>query len=493
MPHCERLVPTNRLALAMLCCLLAPAAAEPDLPMPVREFRAAWVATVANIDWPSKPGLPSEKQQREFERIVQRAAELNLNALILQVRPAADAFFPSAFEPWSPYLTGTMGQAPDPAYDPLKFAVDTAHQQGIELHVWFNPYRALHKSFTGDISDDHLSQTMPSAVKEYGGYLWLDPGDKQASQHSLDVMLDVVRRYDIDGIHLDDYFYPYPVKDEAGNEIPFPDDESFATAQQAGYTGQRNDWRRANVDSLIQRLHKYTKRMKPWVRIGISPFGIWRPGHPESIQGFDAYDKLYADARKWLKEGWVDYLTPQLYWKVDSEGQSYPKLLNWWSEQNSQQKHLWPGNFASRVGMEGERNWEADELLNQIKVTRDHAGATGNVLFSMKSLFDGYGNLGAQLKQGPYNKPALVPERLGAVEVPTIEVTETDGQPSAATKSGNAPWLWITWTKHEGSWSYDLVPGSGRLVRRFDAVAAVNRDGKVSRPVFHQKIAVVEP
>ena len=281
MPHLERIFFTLGLALlSMLCCLPAPAAAEPELPLPMREFRAAWVATVANIDWPSKPGLASNEQQREFERIVDRAAELNLNALILQVRPAADALFPSAFEPWSPYLTGTMGQAPDPLYDPLKFAVETAHRHGIELHVWFNPYRALHKSFTGNISDDHISKTMPAAVKEYGGYLWLDPGDQQASQHSLDVMLDVVRRYDIDGIHMDDYFYPYPVTDAAGNEIPFPDDESFAAARQAGYSGRRNDWRRSNVDALIQRLHMYTKRMKPWVRIGISPFGIWRPGHP---------------------------------------------------------------------------------------------------------------------------------------------------------------------------------------------------------------------
>jgi uncharacterized lipoprotein YddW (UPF0748 family) len=164
----------------------------PHLPQPAREFRAAWVATVANIDWPSEPGLTSEQQQQEFTRIVERAVELNLNALIFQVRPAADALFDSAFEPWSPYLTGTMGKPPTPAYDPLAFAIKTAHEHGIELHVWFNPYRALHKSFQGKVSDDHISKVKPTAVKAYGGYLWLDPGDREAAQHSLDVMLDVV-------------------------------------------------------------------------------------------------------------------------------------------------------------------------------------------------------------------------------------------------------------------------------------------------------------
>ena len=457
--------------------------AQSEFPQPPREFRAAWIATVANIDWPSQPGLPADQQRAEFERIVERATELNLNALILQVRPAADALYPSAFEPWSAYLTGTMGQPPQPVYDPLKFAVRTAHARGLELHAWFNPYRALHKTHQGPIADNHISQLMPQAVKEYGGYLWLDPGDPQAAQHSLDVMLDVVRRYDIDGVHMDDYFYPYPVKDEDGQEIAFPDDASFAQAQtKIDRPLDRHDWRRHNVDELIRRLHLHVKRMKPWVKVGISPFGIWRPGHPESIRGFDAYAKLYADARKWLQEGWVDYLTPQLYWTIDSEGQSYPQLLDWWSQQNTKQKHLWIGNYASRVGMQGERNWPADEIIKQIDITRRAAGATGNVLFSMKSLFNGYGPLGERLKQGPYARPALVPALPNAPAVARPQLV-ADGAHQVATLPQNKPaWLWLTWQPAGDDWRVEILPGSRRLTMEENtvAVAAVNRYGNIS-------------
>ena len=240
------------------------------------------------------------------------------------------------------------------------------------------------------------------------------------------------------------------------------------------------------MDDLIRRLHKYTKRMKPWVRIGISPFGIWRPGHPESIQGFDAYDKLYADAKKWLQEGWVDYLTPQLYWTIDSPGQSYPKLLNWWSEQNTLQKHLWPGNFASRVGMEGERRWEAQELLNQIQVTRDHPGASGNVLFSMKSLFADYGELGQTLLSGPYHEAALVPEQKdNAGEPPHLTLSTIDGKQVIKVSNDEPVWLWVHWSQVEDHWRYDIVPTQPKLDDAPpSAIAAVSRAGKLSQPII---------
>ena len=359
-------------AVAVTCCALSfVSAAEP--PKPPREFRAAWVATVANIDWPGQPGLPVADQQRELAGLFDRAVELNLNAIIFQIRPAADALYKSDLEPWSPYLTGKMGAPPQPLYDPLEFAVAAAHQRGLELHVWFNPYRALHKSFKGDVSPNHISKTHPDYVRRYDGYLWLDPGHPRAMRHSLNVIMDVVRRYDVDGVHLDDYFYPYPITDDRGNEVPFPDE---ATWQSAATEIARDDWRRENVNRLIEGMYREVKATKPWVKVGISPFGIWRPGHPEGIRGFDAYAKLYADARKWLQDGWVDYITPQLYWTIDSEGQSYPKLLSWWHEQNVLHRHLWPGNFASRVGMQGERAWPANEIVRQIEVTRDQVGAT---------------------------------------------------------------------------------------------------------------------
>src|SRR5579871_3371768 len=302
-----------------------------DTPPPVpREFRGVWVATVANIDWPSKPGLSTDQQKAEMLAILDKAAQLKLNAIIFQVRPGCDALYDSRLEPWSEYLTGQMGRAPDSYYDPLAFAVEEAHKRGLELHAWFNPYRARHAEAKSSISPDHVSQMHPDLVKQYGRSLWLDPGEKAVQDYSLSVILDVVRRYDIDGVHIDDYFYPYKETDAQNKVLPFPDDASWQKYVQSGGTLSRDDWRRQNVDTFIERLYKGVKEVKPWVKFGISPFGIWRPGYPAQVKGFDAYQELNADSRKWLRNGWLDYWTPQLYWKIDQTGQSYPVLLKWW-------------------------------------------------------------------------------------------------------------------------------------------------------------------
>lgn len=388
------------LVLAASCDAIEPAAAEAPA-----EFRAAWVATVANIDWPSRPGLSADQQKQELLAILDRAAELKLNALVFQVRPAADALYRSSLEPWSPYLTGAMGQAPEPDYDPLEMAVAEAHARGIQLHAWFNPYRAGHPSGNHEPSADHISKTHPELVREYGKYLWLDPGEPEAVKHSLAVMLDVVERYDIDGVHMDDYFYPYPIRDDAGQIVPFPDAESY---ERSGTTLERDDWRRQNVDRFVRRLYRRVKAKKPHVLVGISPFGIWRPGHPEGIVGFDQYASLYADARKWLRRGWVDYFAPQLYWTIDSPGQSYPKLLAWWSEQNVQDRHLWPGLFTSRVASKANGNWPVEEIKNQIELTREAPGATGHIHFSMKAIMKNQGGV-ADMLEKLYDKPAKAP------------------------------------------------------------------------------------
>ncbi|HWL40671.1 MAG TPA: family 10 glycosylhydrolase, partial [Gemmatimonadaceae bacterium] len=292
-----------------------------------REFRAVWVASVRNIDWPSKPGLSTQEQKDELIGILDRSAALRLNAVILQVRPAADALYASPYEPWSEYLTGRMGKAPDPYYDPLEFAVNEAHRRGLELHAWFNPYRARHPSSRSPASRDHISRTHPSLVKTYGTHLWMDPGERLIREHSIKVVLDVVKRYDIDGVHIDDYFYPYQVLDKNKKVVPFPDDASYRRAMKKGPKLERDDWRRQNVDHLIQRMYDEVKKVKPWVLVGISPFGIWRPGNPPGVVGLDQYATLYADAKKWEQEGWLDYLTPQIYWQVESKGQPYAKLL----------------------------------------------------------------------------------------------------------------------------------------------------------------------
>jgi len=238
-----------------------------------------WIATVGNIDWPSKPGLPVAQQQAELRGLLDDARKLNLNVVILQVRPGCDALYASRFEPWSEYLSGRMGQAPSPKWDPLQFACDEAHARGLELHAWVNPFRARYQEARSPISADHVSRTHPGWVVNYGSYLWLDPGLPEARDWSLRVITDIVRRYDVDGLHIDDYFYPYPEKDGAVL-IPFPDDASYARYRRDGGRLERDDWRRGNVDGFVERLDAAVHAEKPWVKFGISPFGIWRPGSP---------------------------------------------------------------------------------------------------------------------------------------------------------------------------------------------------------------------
>ncbi|MFK7848157.1 MAG: glycoside hydrolase family 10 protein [Rhodothermales bacterium] len=375
-------------------------------PQPEREFRGAWIATVANIDWPSQPGLPSYDQQQELLVLFDRLVSMNMNAVILQVRPAADALYASDYEPWSWYLTGEMGRPPSPYYDPLEFAVTEAHKRGLELHAWFNPFRAGHRTFSDKFSDDHVSVQRPDLVVEYGEQYWMDPGMPDAREHSLRVMLDVVRRYDLDGIHMDDYFYPYPSRDDQNKLISFPDTLSWRLAQETGVRMFPEDWRRSNINQFVERLYTEVKSIKPWVKVGISPFGIWRPGYPAGIKGLDAYDAIYADARQWLQRGWVDYLSPQLYWSVDSEGQSYEKLLDWWKEQNLQGRYVWPGNAIYRIDS---HNWPVSEVIDQIKITRGGQSNSGNILFSMRYLDQNIKGLSDSMTRQLYRKPALIP------------------------------------------------------------------------------------
>jgi len=241
-------------------------------PAAPREFRAAWVATVANIDWPSRKGLSSAEQQAQIRAIVDRAAELGLNALILQVRTSADAFYPSALEPWSEYLTGTQGQAPEPFYDPLALWIELAHARGMELHAWFNPFRARQSAARSAPHASHVSQSQPSWVKTYGDQLWMDPGEPAAAAHTLAVFQDVLQRYDVDGIHIDDYFYPYPVTENAQSktEIDFPDQPAWQRYLDGGGTLERADWRRDNVNRLVERIYTMIRSTKPWVQFGIS-------------------------------------------------------------------------------------------------------------------------------------------------------------------------------------------------------------------------------
>ncbi len=505
--------------LALFCgaAVLSTAQASlADAPPPIpREFRGVWVASVQNIDWPTRKGLTTDEQKRELIKIFDKCVDLNLNAVILQIRPSADALYPSKLEPWSEYLSGKMGQPPKPFYDPLKFAVDEAHKRGLQLHVWFNPYRVRLPGARGKATKDHASKAHPEIVRKYGEYLWFDPGEPEAIDHFIAVLNDVVKRYDIDGVHIDDYFYPYQIRDDAGELVPFPDEESYKRAVAKGEKLERDDWRRQNVNQLVERMYDEVKKAKPWVLVGISPFGIWRPGHPEGITGLDQYSALYADVRKWQHEGWLDYLTPQLYWSVDSKGQSYPKLLAWWHEQNLKKRHLWPGNFTSKIGRDpraesSESVWTADELLRQIEATRAQEGATGNIHFSMKALTGNYDGIADKLKAGPYAKPALVPESpwLGREAPPRPDVAAkqkgnavdvdmklaaraaSNRRSRAKASANNAPWLWIVRVETDGDWQTAIVPGhemehqltlpDGQTAKRV-VVSGVSRLGREGR------------
>jgi uncharacterized lipoprotein YddW (UPF0748 family) len=389
----------------------AQALADQAPPAP-REFRAAWVATVANIDWPSRKGLSSAEQQAEMRMLLDQAAALKLNAVILQVRSSADALYDSPLEPWSESLSGTQGLAPQPFYDPLALWIAEAHQRGLELHAWFNPFRARPSGAASAQATGHLSETRPHWVKRYGDQLWIDPGEPEAAAHTLAVFMDVLRRYELDAIHIDDYFYPYPVSppgDRPKEEIDFPDQPSWRRYLDGGGRLARADWRRKNVDDLIERLQEGIRRTKPWVRFGISPFGLPRPSlRPPGITGFSQYDKLYADVERWLQQGWLDYLAPQLYWPIAPKAQAFAPLLQAWHRLNPLQRHIWPGLFTSRIDDKAD-GWGPDEVLNQIALVRAQQPGTGHAHFSMVALSQNRRGLADALKAGPYAGAALVP------------------------------------------------------------------------------------
>jgi len=466
-------------------------AAPPPTP---REFRAVWVATVANIDWPSKPGLPAGEQQREARAILDRVAALHLNAVVLQVRPAADALYRSGLEPWSYYLTGEQGKPPDPDYDPLTFWIEEAHRRGLHLHAWLNPFRARLAGSTHEMHPSHVSRTHPAWVKSYGGYLWLDPGEPGARQQTLDVVADLTRRYDLDGIHIDDYFYPYPVNDPAtGKEMEFPDDPSWNVYRQSGGTLERADWRRQNVNLLIEQMHKVIRHEKPSVLFGISPFGIPRPGIPKGVVGFDQYAKLYADTQLWLRSGWCDYWTPQLYWKVRSPGQPFRPLLEQWVRENVKGRHVWPGLSVSRVG-EAPNQYAPEEILEQIAIARETPGVSGQVLFSMKALLANRRGLVGRLAEGPYRRPALVPKTpwLAAVPPSRPDVSVREGAIEIRPGPGGQCFVWAIGARTANGWAFQVVPAHGRKApltiatlpeAREVVVTAVDRLGVESEPV----------
>jgi uncharacterized lipoprotein YddW (UPF0748 family) len=466
----------------------APGVAGPVPPAAPREFRAAWVSTVANIDWPSKSNLNAGQQQAEAIAILDRAKAMNLNAIVLQVRPSADAIYASEIEPWSEYLSGQQGRAPQPWYDPLKFWIAQAHARGLELHAWFNPYRARHATAKSPVAANHISKTSPAAVKQYGRSLWMDPGEEAASKQTLAVILDVVKRYDIDGIHIDDYFYPYPIEagggpegglDGAGGgkpELDFPDQPAWQRYLLGGGKLARPDWRRQNVNQLIEALYKGIHAEKSWVRFGISPFGLGRPDRrPPGIAGFSQYDKLYADAETWLDNGWLDYLSPQLYWPINQAPQAYGVLLDYWLAQNRLGRHIWPGLFTSRIGA-ATKGYTSDEIVQQIALTRTRPKAGGHVHFSIAALMEDRQGIADKLRAGEYAGPALVPATpwLGgkAPAAPKVDARRVGSQVDLKFPAGMAEPLYAIWSLHGAEWRFTTLPGA-QTSCKLDGASAV--------------------
>ncbi len=350
--------------------------------LPKRELRGVWIATVVNIDWPSAANLGTERQKQELIQQLDNHQRAGINAIMLQIRPSADAFYAKSKEPWSRFLTGKPGQQPTPFYDPLEFAIEEAHKRGMELHAWFNPYRATFDLVTANTTNDHITKQKPNWFFTYGGKKLFNPGIPEVRDYIVSIVMDVVSNYDIDGVHFDDYFYPYP---EGGK--PIPDAETFRKYPN-GFTNVA-DWRRNNVNLLIQSVSANIRKEKKYIKFGISPFGIWdnKKDHPRGSEsaGLSGYRQLYADALKWLEEGWVDYINPQIYFPFGNRAAAYEVLVDWWA-QHTNGRHFYIGHAAYRVN-ENREGWrDRSQIPNQIRYARENPNTQGSIYYSSKHL-----------------------------------------------------------------------------------------------------------
>ena len=487
-----RIVNPGRFALAAAAALIAAACSggnegitgppvnPPDTAAPPlqREMRGLWIATVANIDWPSRSSLSVDAARAELIDILDRASALGTNTIVFHVRPAGDAVYESQLEPWGKMLTGQQGSSP--GYDPLAFAIDEAHKRGMELHAWINPFRAGNTSDTVSMVVPHLFRTRRHLIRIYASNIWMDPGEPDVQDHSMRVIADIVTRYDIDGIHADDYFYPYPV-----TNLAFPDD---ATWSKYGGGLARDDWRRANIDRFVERMYREVHAIKPHMKVGISPFGIWRPGFPAGVNGLDAWAAIYADSRKWLQQGWVDYLAPQLYWAISAPQQSFPALFDWWLSQNAMGRHVWPGLAAYRVGDGSSSAFSIQEIPEQIKATRARPQGTGHLLYNTTwTLKQNGGALASTLSADVYKTGALGPA------FPWLDSTPPGAPTLAASASsltitpaaGEAARWWAVRRRASNAWTMRVLFGSTASVAidsNVDRVLiqAVDRAGNVS-------------
>lgn len=410
---------------------------------------------MTNIDWPSRPGLSADRQKQELIGILEQHKANGMNAILLQVRPAADAFYAKSREPWSQWLTGTQGIAPAPGYDPLEFAIREAHSRGMELHAWFNPYRAT-MSPGAAVHESHITRQKPEWFFTYAGKKQFDPGIPEVREYIVQVILDVVKAYDIDGVHFDDYFYPYKVE---GQRIR---DSGTFEKYGAGFTDIA-DWRRNNVNLLIKELNDSIHYYKKYVKFGVSPFGIWRNKSEDSLgsatAGLSNYAELFADSRKWVQEGWVDYINPQIYFSFTRRVAPFDTLVDWWSN-NTFGRHLYIGQAAYLVGQRMEAAWRLpDQIPDQIRYIRDNNRVQGSVYFSSKSFSTVARAVGDSLRNNFYKYPALPPQ------MPWLDET-VPNPPQQLNAEAMNDGVHLKWQKPEKA--EDGETASGYVIYRFE-------------------------
>lgn len=392
-----------------LCCLslaLSHLIYAQLAPTPVAEFRGVWIATVDNIDWPQRGVTNPEAQKADYIRQLDLHQRNGMNAVVVQVRPSADAFYPSPYEPWSQWLTGVQGKPPSPYYDPLQFMIDEAHKRGMEFHAWLNPYRANFNIARASIAPNHITRIHPDWFLVYGDKKYFDPSNKDAQNFVVTVVKDIVARYDVDAIHMDDYFYPYRI---AGKE--FPDAAAYI---RSGSNLSKDDWRRSNVDSIIEKLNTSIKLVKPYCKFGVSPFSVWRnkdrdPEGSDTKAGQTNYDDLYADILLWLEKGWIDYVAPQLYLEIGHDKIAYETILEWWSK-HSYGRHVYIGHGIYRVNEKNPAWKKSGELPRQIELLRQYPEIQGSIYFSSKSFDRNPNGWNDSLRNNYYRMPAAIPE-----------------------------------------------------------------------------------
>lgn len=387
----------NLTGSALILTLLFSCYLFPQQIPPKREMRGAWVASVANIDWPLDRNATPGQQIASLVDIMDKLKAAGINAVFFQIRTECDALYNSMYEPWSYWLTGKQGRAPFPFYDPLEFAISEAHSRGMELHAWFNPYRAEKKIGDYELSEGHAVKLHPDWILTFQDYKMLDPGNPEVKDYILNIVTDVLQRYDIDGIHFDDYFYPY---------TPMKNEDSLTFAKYKGTFTNIADWRRDNINSLMAGIYEKVKKINPKVKFGISPFGIVENKFA-GTSGFNSYDILYCDPLTWIKNKSVDYINPQLYWEIGHAKADYAKLLPWWASV-SDGCHLYIGQYSSAMAAPNYKGSKG-ELGNQLQLNRRTDNVQGEVFFSSKSITGNWSGFADTLKTNYYKYPALPP------------------------------------------------------------------------------------